>query len=80
MEKRGGTRRGCAGDDAQAEDPLYADFARTFYLRKYNEYYPEKLTRAQLLALMMREGHSAEMKTAAAAGCFAPVRPGQIPG
>ena len=33
------------------EDPLYADFARTFYLRKYNEYYPEKLTRAQLLAL-----------------------------
>ena len=33
------------------EDPLYADFARTFYLRKYNEYYPEKLTKAQLLAL-----------------------------
>lgn len=34
-------------------DPLYADFARTFYLRKYNEYYPNKLTQTQLLALDM---------------------------
>ena len=53
MEKRGGTQTVLAMMP-KLEDPLYADFARTFYLRKYNEYYPEKLTKRSFWRWTMR--------------------------